>query len=199
MIKYIATKPQKKHSWFCPHHPSSRSNLSTPKYQAQSRSAPEGSSCSSTGAMLPAHTTPARTKTLHQPPLCCSALPGCRPPAPHSGPPGRVTKPSPSQTNAAGRSRGGEETQRLQSSICARATGSRKANRFPAFSWGGRSGEVAFLGRRPGGYRGEADLGSRWPRCIAHQCQSQQYFRRRSVRGHRGGLSDWASAAASDS
>jgi len=34
-------------------------------------------------------------------------------PAPCSSPPGRVTTPSPSQRNTSGRSRGGQETQRL--------------------------------------------------------------------------------------
>lgn len=44
VTKCIVTKPQKKHSWFCPHPPSSGSNLSTPKYQVQSHSTPEASS-----------------------------------------------------------------------------------------------------------------------------------------------------------
>lgn len=51
MIKYIATKPQKNHGLFCPHHPSSGNNVSTPKY-----SLPEGCSHSSMGAVLPAQT-----------------------------------------------------------------------------------------------------------------------------------------------
>lgn len=75
-----------------------------------------------------------------------AALPS--PLTPRSSPPGRVTAPSPSQTNAAGRSRGGEETQRLQLSICARAAGSRKANGFPALSWGGRGSEPPLGGSR---------------------------------------------------